>query len=152
IIGSDSGGTGINLFAYTVELGAGVSASISAEERTSRDKPIINTVGTAGFFNIVSPNNLGTGTLSSQGGQTLPNFVANVRVDQGWGALQASIAAHKVTPAYYSLNTTAAGGGGALSIGGGAAGLQTLGHPDDAWGFAGTVGTVLNLPWAAGDT
>jgi Porin subfamily len=152
IIGSDSGGTGINLFAYTAELGAGISASVSAEERTSRDKPIINTVGTAGFFNIANANNLGTGTLSSQGGQTLPNFVANLRIDQGWGAVQASVAAHKVTPAYYSTGTGAGAGGAALSVGGGAGGLQSLGHPSDEWGFAGTIGTVLNVPWSAGDT
>jgi porin-like protein len=152
IIGSDSGGTGINMFAWTTELGAGLSASVSAEERTSRDKPIINTIGTAGFFNIAAANNLGTGTLSSQGGQTLPNFVGNVRLDQAWGAVQASIAAHKVTPAYYSTGTAAAAGGGALASGSGAGGLQTLGHPSDQWGFAGTIGTVINLPWSAGDT
>ena len=131
IIGSDSGGTGINLFAYTAELGNGVSATVSAEERTSRDKPVINTIGTAGFFNIVNANPQGTGTLSSVGGQTLPNFVGDIRVDQGWGAIQASIAAHKVTPAYYSTSTAAGGGGAALSVGGGAGGLVTLGHPDD---------------------
>jgi hypothetical protein len=50
IIGSDSGGTGINLFAYTRELGNGFSASISAEERTSRDKPNVDTIGTPRFF------------------------------------------------------------------------------------------------------
>jgi len=152
IIGSDSGGTGINLFAYTVELGGGISASVSAEESTSRSKPVINTVGTAGFFNIATANNLGTGTLSSQEGQTLPAFVGNLRLDQQWGALAGSVAAHRVGATYYSLNTTAAGGGGALAVGGGAGGLQSLGHPDDQWGFAATVGAVINLPWAKGDT
>jgi hypothetical protein len=152
IIGSDSGGTGINLFAYTRELGNGFSASISAEERTSRDKPIVNTIGTPGFFNTITANGLGTGTLSSQGGQTLPNFVANLRLDQGWGAVQVSGAAHKVTPAYYATGIAAGAGGTPLTIGGGAGGLLTLGHPDDAWGFAGTVGTVLNLPTGRGDT
>jgi hypothetical protein len=152
IIGSDSGGTGINLFAFTKELGNGLSASISAEERTSRDKPIINTIGTAGFFNLTAANGLGTGTLSSQGGQTLPNFVGNLRFDQAWGALQVSAAAHKVTPAYYSTGTAAAAGGTPLAIGGGAGGLTTLGHPDDAWGYAATIGTVLNLPTGKGDT
>jgi hypothetical protein len=85
-------------------------------------------------------------------GQTVPNFVGDIRVDQGWGAIQASIAAHKVSPAYYSTSTAVAGGGTALSVGGGAGGLVTLGHPDDKWGFAGTIGTVINLPWSKGDT
>ena len=152
IIGSDSGGTGINLFAYTAELGGGFSASVSAEENTSRSKPVINTIGTAGFFNIATANNLGTGTLSSQAGQTLPAFVGNLRLDEAWGAVAASVAAHPVQASYYSLNTTAAGGGGALAVGSGAGGLQSLGHPDDQWGFAGSVGAVLNVPWAKGDT
>src|SRR6478672_11900718 len=62
IIGSDSGGTGINLFAYTTDLKNGLSATVSAEERTSRSKPIVNTVGTSGFLNLNTVNNLGTGT------------------------------------------------------------------------------------------
>src|SRR6478752_4294673 len=85
IIGSDSGGTGINLFAYTTDLKNGLSATVSAEERTSRSKPIVNTVGTSGFLNLNTVNNLGTGTSTSQAGQTLPNLVGNVRVDRTWG-------------------------------------------------------------------
>lgn len=152
VIGSDSGGTGVNLFAYTADLGGGLSASVSTEESTSRSKPVINTVGTAGFFNIINANNLGTGTLTSQAGQDVPNLTSNLRLDQAWGVVQASVAAHKVAANYYSLNTTAAGGGAALAVGGGAGGLETLGHPDDKWGFAVTAGTVLNLPWSKGDT
>ena len=69
IIGSDSGGTGINLVAYTTDLGNGWAATLSAEDHTSRSKPIVNTIGTAGFFNLNNnaggaPGNLGTGTLS----------------------------------------------------------------------------------------
>jgi hypothetical protein len=157
IIGSDSGGTGINLFAYTADLGKGLSATLSAEDHTSRSKPIINTIGTAGFFNLNnnaggSPANLGTGTFTSQAGQTVPNLVADLRLDQAWGAVQGSVALARVSAAYYSTNTTAAGGGGALALGGGAGGLTTLGHPDDKLGYAVTAGTVLNLPSAPGDT
>jgi len=157
IIGSDSGGTGINLFAYTADLGNGLSATMSAEDHTSRSKPIVNTIGTSGFLNLNNnaggaPGNLGTGTFTSQAGQTLPNFVADLRLDQTWGTAQASVALAKVSAAYYSTNTTAAGGGGALAIGGGAGGLVTLGHPDDKLGYAVTGGTVLNLPTAPGDT
>jgi hypothetical protein len=149
IIGSDSGGTGINLFAYTAEFGGGWSASMSAEEHTSRSRPVINTIGTPGFFNIVNANNFSSGTLTSQAGQTVPNFVANLRLDQAWGAIQASAAVAKVGATYYA---NALNDGGPLSIGGGAGGLEALGHPDDKWGWAATIGTVLNLPWAAGDT
>ena len=43
IIGSDTGGTGINLFGYTADFKDGFSASVSAEEHTSRSKPVVNT-------------------------------------------------------------------------------------------------------------
>ena len=86
IIGSNSGGTGINLFAYTTDLKNGLSATVSAEERTSRSKPIVNTVGTSGFLNLNTVNNLGTGTSTSQAGQTLPNLVGNVRSSITLGA------------------------------------------------------------------
>ena len=152
IIGSDSGGTGINLFAYTTDLKNGLSATVSAEERTSRSKPIVNTVGTSGFLNLNTVNNLGTGTSTSQAGQTLPNLVGNVRVDRAWGAVQGSIALADVSAAYYSAGTTAAAGGSPLAIGGGAGGLSALGHPDDKLGYAATIGTVINLPTARGDT
>ncbi len=157
VIGSDSGGTGINLVAYTADLGGGWSASVSAEDRTSRSKPIANTIGTAGFFNLNNnaggaPGNLGTGTFSSQAGQTLPNFVAGLRLDQPWGLVQGSVALAKVSSAYYSTGTAAAAGGGASAIGGGAGGLESLGHPDDKLGYAAAFGTVLNLPTAKGDT
>jgi hypothetical protein len=152
IIGSDSGGTGINLVAWTQDLGGGFTAAISAEEHQSRSKPVINTIGTAGFLQLNVVNGFGQGTFSSQAGQVVPNLVANLRLDQAWGTAQISGAANRVAATYYSTNTTAAGGGTALLLGGGAGGLQNLGHPDDKWGFAGTAGTVLNLPWAKGDT
>jgi len=152
IIGSDSGGTGINLVAWTTDLGGGLTAAISAEEHQSRSKPVINTIGTAGFLNLNTTGSFGQGTFSSQAGQVVPNLVANLRLDQAWGTAQASVGANRVAAAYYSTNTTAAGGGAALLLGGGAGGLQSLGHPDDKWGFAGTVGAVLNLPTGQGDT
>jgi hypothetical protein len=157
IIGSDSGGTGINLFAWTTQIAPGLTWSISAEDHTSRSKPVVNTIGTAGFFNLNNnaggaPGNLGTGTFTSQAGQTIPNLVANIRVDQPWGTAQASIAAQKVSAAYYATSTAPAGGGAALALGGGAGGLESLGHPDDKTGWAATYGTVLNLPWSKGDT
>ena len=152
IIGSDSGGTGINLFAYTADLGNGFSATGSAEEHTSRSKPVVNTIGTSGFLNLNNVNNIGTGTSTSQAGQTVPNFVGDIRLDQPWGAAQASIALAKVSAAYYSTSTAAAGGGSPLAIGAGAGGLVGLGHPDDKLGYAATIGTVLNLPSGRGDT
>jgi Porin subfamily len=152
IIGSDSGGTGINLIAYTAELGQGLSSTVSVEEHTSRSKPVVNTIGTLGFLNLNAVNGLGTGTFTSQAGQTVPNLVGNLRLEQGWGAVQGSVALADVAASYYSKGTSAAAGGSALAIGGGAGGLSSLGHPEDKLGYALTLGTVINLPWAKGDT
>ena len=148
IIGSDSGGTGINLFAWTTEFGGGLSASISAEEHSSRSKPVINTIGTAGFFNINNnaagaPANLGTGTFTSQAGQTLPNLVANVRLDQAWGAVQASVAASKVAASYYSLDTSVAGGGAAAV---GRCAAESAAAADGAGGWRQASNTAHTLP------
>ena len=112
----------------------------------------MNTIGTSGFLNLNTVNNLGTGTSTSQSGQTLPNLVGNVRLDRAWGAVQASVALADVGATYYSRGTSAASGGSALAIGGGGGGLSALGHPDDKLGYAATIGTVLNLPTARGDT
>jgi hypothetical protein len=112
----------------------------------------VNTIGTSGFLNLNTVNNLGTGTSTSQSGQTLPNLVGNVRLDRAWGAVQASVALADVGATYYSSGTSAASGGSALAIGGGGGGLPALGHPDDKLGYAATIGTVLNLPTARGDT
>jgi hypothetical protein len=152
IIGGSTSGQGLNLFAYTADLGGGLSATIATEENTSRSKPVINTIGTAGFFSLTTANSYATGTLTSQAGQTVPDLVGTLRYDQPWGVVGAAVGVHRVGATYYALDTTTAGGGAALAVGGGAGGLQTLGHPDDKWGWAGTVGASTNLPWAKGDT
>jgi hypothetical protein len=66
--------------------------------------------------------------------------------------VQGSVALAKVSSAYYSTGTAPTAGGGALAIGGGAGGLERLGHPDDKLGYAAGFGTIVNLPTAKGDT
>ncbi|QGZ36152.1 porin [Stappia indica] len=74
---SDYGET--NLFAYTAQFGNGFSASLSAE--------VANKRGT-----IAGPV-VGTDYYS---GHKVPDFVANLRVDQGWGSAQIMGALHHV--------------------------------------------------------
>ena len=71
---SDYGET--NLFAYTAQFGNGLSASLSVEAPNKRG--------------VIT----GPGILDYYGGVKVPDFVANVRIDQGWGSAQLMGALH----------------------------------------------------------
>ena len=67
--GSNQAGNGIQVFAYTAQFGNGFSASISAEDTTSRRSAIV-------------------GPTTAYGGRRWPDLVANLRIDQAWGSAQ----------------------------------------------------------------
>ncbi len=71
-----------NLFAYTAQFGNGFSASVSME--------VANKRGTILDSTAVLP------IVDYYGGHKVPDFVANLRVDQGWGSAQIMGALHHV--------------------------------------------------------
>jgi hypothetical protein len=79
VLGSDTGGSGIPVFAYTAQLGGGFSATISAEDTSVRRTDIIDAAG-----------------LNAYAGRQWPDIVANLRIDQAWGSAQIMGAAHQV--------------------------------------------------------
>jgi len=112
----DSGDQGWWLWAYTAQLGNGLSATISAEQR--RATQIIGVVGASShpFPDITNSavENIalavsGGGTFQAipttntagYGGLQSPDIVANIRLDQTWGSAQIMGAAHEVNAAYY---------------------------------------------------
>ena len=122
----DSGDGGWWLWAYTAQLGNGLSATISAEAR--RITQMINLSGnselTATGTNITGLTNLATslcgvaaqpgsltGDLASSvaansgplcyGGMQSPDIVGNIRLDQTWGSAQIMAAAHEDNAGYY---------------------------------------------------
>ncbi len=106
-----------DVLAYTATFGGGFSATIAAQS-----------AGTNG------PSGGGTNTNidTTNYGMTAPDFVANVRVDQPWGAAQLSAVAHQV-----HVYDTALGGGGPST---------------DTWGWGIDGGLKFNLPTlGAGD-
>ena len=152
----DTGDGGQWVAAYTAQLGNGLSATISAEDR--RDTQIIgingaevvgptsvsvNTTGTIvatsaliGAGAIINGATFGAG-LNSQlgyGGYQVPDIVGNLRVDQTWGSAQVMGALHDVNATYYNTSITASNG---------------LGHPGDAWGWVVGAGLRLNFPMVA---
>jgi hypothetical protein len=87
--GSNQAGNGIQVFAYTAQFGNGFSASISAEDTTSRRSAIVGATATA---------------VTAYGGRRWPDVVANLRIDQAWGSAQIMGAIHDV---YSNYNNTA---------------------------------------------
>ncbi|WP_024511557.1 porin [Bradyrhizobium sp. ARR65] len=132
LVGGGGSVIGTNQFSYTAEFGGGVSATISAQD------PIQSTQ--AGVVNVgVGASGLGTAALgpfgtSDYAGTYAPDFIGNVSVDQAWGMVRASVAAHDNHAAYYGAN-------------------ELTGHPNDVWGYAAQLGaTIRNVPTGPGDT
>jgi len=138
-----SGGSGQTVFAYTAQFGNGVSASISAEDQSYRSAAVSPvgafTVGTtAATASPFSSGAVVNGTPNNnRGGQNIPDFVGNIRVDQAWGSAQIQGALHNNTAIGYS-NATSPNG--------------AITGPGDKWGWAAGAGLTLKMPWAATDT
>ncbi len=80
-----------NLLAYTASFGSGFSATISFEDRRTSelgnlDASVDGAAG-AGTISLAARPFSGLGGLT-YGRQQIPDIVANLRVDQGWGSAQ----------------------------------------------------------------
>ena len=71
------------LFAYTATFGSGFSATLSAEEPSSRR------IAGSGVF----PAGINANTY---GGARMPDIVGNLNITQGWGSAQLSAAVHEL--------------------------------------------------------
>ena len=117
-----------NVFAYTYNAAGGFSATLSLEDRNARN--LGQNVG-----NILGGTSAVTGA-ARYAGESIPDIVGVLRVDQAWGAAQLSAA-------YHEIQTTA----GAFA---GTGGQGFFGKDTD--GFAVQGGVRLKLPMlAAGD-
>jgi hypothetical protein len=137
---SDTGDPGWWLWAYTAQLGNGVTATISAEQRRAGQICDIlagatSTGGGAGAAcslvgDLASASGGGVATPMGYGGNVAPDVVGNIRVDQTWGSAQLMAAAHNDNAPYYG---TTPGTGG----------------PSDTWGYVVGAGLRLNFPMVA---
>ena len=96
-----------NLLAYTAKFGSGFSATLSAEDRSARI--IADTQGLA-------PTKTKSQIITYDGAR-VPDLVANLRVDQSWGAAQISGAYHAVKAGNSGVTTTSTATGYAFSAG-----------------------------------
>jgi hypothetical protein len=122
-----------DLMAYTASFGGGFSVTGAIQQAQSATNGIGGTGG-AGFYNAgnFSGTQLpfpGTGANFSWNGVRWPDFVANIKLSQGWGTAQVSGVAHEV-------NVTSA----------------LTGAQQDKWGWGIDAGVSFNLPqFGAGD-
>ncbi|MGJ4946882.1 porin [Bradyrhizobium sp. HKCCYLS20291] len=122
--------TGVNQFTYTADFGSGITAAISAQDPTLYSQSNIFNTGGQTAAGVLT-GNYGT---ASFGGNVAPDIIGMVRVDQAWGLVQASVAAHD--------NHTGFNGA-----------TEVTGHPADKWGYAAQLAlSVKNIPTGVGDT
>jgi hypothetical protein len=124
---SDTEDGGTWLWAYTAQLGNGMSATLAAEAR--RLTQIINTGPGVPTSNGVLPS----GTFApggGYGGWQSPDVVGNLRIEQSWGGAQVMGALHEVNPGYYGM-------------------LPVSGHAGDSWGWAVGAGVRFNTPFVS---
>lgn len=123
--------TGIRQIAYTASFAGGFSATIALENRA--ELAMSNSVNTLGA-NPFSATAATAGPIA----QRLPALVANLRVDQGWGAAMISGAVLENTASFGNANLAVVGNAGPL--------VRRTG-----WAVSG--GLKVNLPMlAAGDS
>ena len=120
--GADTGDGGKQVLAYTAQLGNGISATLSAEDKRRGMTRQVLTSSTL----VVDTVALGSV------GDKMPDFVGNIRIDQAWGSAQVMGAVHDASAMYYSST------------------LGT--HPSNIYGYAIGAGLRVNTPMlGAGD-
>ena len=122
---SDTGDAGQWLMGYTAQFGNGMSGSISAEAPSPNRRTFIWNTNTTSAGQTAA-------TGSSYEGVQWPDFVANLRVDQAWGAAQIMGAVHDASGTYYNSASGSAGFG--------------PNHPSNAVGWAVGAGLKLLAP------
>ncbi len=89
--GADTGDSGAQVFAYTAQLGNGLSATISAEQSRASTTSQVS----SGALTTLS-------STSGRVGDKMPDFVGNLRIDQAWGGAQVMGAIHDASAEYYT--------------------------------------------------
>ena len=96
----------VNGLAYTATFGGGFSATVAIEDSVSHRGAQASVLGAT----VVANNNLtaaGIAPTSQFDGTRLPNIVANLRLDQPWGAAQIMAGLNPTGRSLYSLNAGA---------------------------------------------
>jgi hypothetical protein len=145
-VSGDTGASGQNLWAYTAQFGNGFSGSVSLEDPATRKGNTID-LATTGFLipaTVLGQDNAFTVNPNGANGAVgfgfrVPDFIANLRVDQQWGFAGISAALHDASGGYYGAN------GAVNLVNANPGGGVTNGHPPDRYGWAVAGGAKFNL-------
>lgn len=137
----------VGALAYTYTFGNGFSGSLSIEDNISRRGLQGSTIGGFGYGYLAGLTGIpnadaafgGTAYGAVPAGVQVPEIVGNLRYDAGWGAVQASGAAHQIRTTLYN---NAAGTGTFYGI---------PASTQDDFGYAFQLGGMLNLDKVAPD-
>jgi hypothetical protein len=116
-----TGDNGIDLIAYTWQIGNGFSASVDLEDGGNANAGMFGTGRGKWLVNASNPAQLGVAgagfTIVNDGLRAMqPDVVGNLRIDQAWGAAQVMAALHNASAGYYSrLGDGPSASGGAWS-------------------------------------
>jgi hypothetical protein len=134
--GGATGDSGVNNIQYTWQFGNGFSASLGVDEQSQSNRTFLLNGGAGGAAISATGVQVFAGANSTLGyyeGNNGADIVGNVKLDQAWGLIQLSGAAHDVASTYYN----------------GVSGTA----PSDKWGYA-VMGafSLKNLPFGPGDS
>ncbi|MDQ6869692.1 MAG: porin [Pseudomonadota bacterium] len=85
----------VALLAYTATFGDGFSATLSAEDQASRRAAIGSTIASRTAAPITIGGVSATSFQGQPAGSRVPEIVGNLHLDQPWGAVQLTAAAHQ---------------------------------------------------------
>ena len=145
LVGGAGDVTAVNQLTYTAQFGNGVSGTVALVDPTAYHQSNLFNLGAVAVGG--GANNVNTAFTGAAygfndfGGTRAPDIQGVLKVDQAWGIVQLSAAAHNNHAAYYSSANAAISG------------TEFAGAPSDKWGWA-VQGAVQfkNLMTGPGDT
>jgi hypothetical protein len=136
------------VLAYTATFGSGFSATVSLEDGVYRrvgnqDAYVVTAAAVPASSTVQRPLSGAYGL--TYGANQIPDIVANLRVDQGWGSAQLMGALHQLRDYGYGSNLV---GGTGTTVGTANYGAPAI-RAGDKWGWAIGAGVRLNLDMLA---
>ena len=129
--------TGVNNIQYTYQWGNGVSTSIGVDEPVVFNRTNVSNVLAGSAATVPAGTSavsfLGTAP-NSYAGQSMPDVVANFKIDQAWGIFTVAGNIHEVKATYYNISTAGPAG---TFLG------ELSGHPGTKIGGSVTAGLQL---------
>lgn len=92
----------VALLAYTATFGDSFSATLSFEDQASRRAAIGSTIASTTLAPITIGGVSATSFQGQPAGSRVPDIVGNLRLDQSWGTVQLSAAAHQVRASLFA--------------------------------------------------